>query len=304
MRTLSESSFFRFLTPAHRRPVEEHLLRDEATKKLLTQTENLLDNIIQKSDGYNRKRSIRRKQKEFHIKVKITHKLIKVTLSDTKHSRSPVHKQFNIVCYRKYRKAKNGIGVCKEATIHYVKDGRAHIRSIRDSSLFHGIFFRIHRLDEAYVHGGERDKAGSLELLATQERRLLDTQSDDLKLLYEESKRYVDSVKQFSVDPLIENRLLRLLTQVSKLQDDFDLLDYEEKHIVRRMLREDIPKLLNTFLSLSLTHQLEQKEKVFVALSQMELTIIDYQNQLEKARVERMNHLLRLQELRYRRDPK
>jgi len=118
-------------------------------------------------------------------------------------------------------------------------------------------------------------------------------------MLLEESRRYVQAVKQFSLDPVIESRLTRLLQQADKLKEDFLLLDFEERHIVRRMFKDDIPSLIHTYLSLSVKHQLEQKENLYITLTKMELTLIDYVDRLEKLRVDRMNHLLRLQSIRY-----
>ncbi|WP_413380623.1 hypothetical protein [Alkalihalobacillus sp. 1P02AB] len=301
MKDLMDSPWLRFFTPAHKRAVDEHLLRDEATTKLIKTGEKLIDHLISKAPGYNQKRSLRRKQKQSVVRLKINHKFIKLQLLDTKYSVSPIQKRITIICYRHYVRAKNGVGICKEASINYMKDGTWHVRSLKQSSLFQGIFFRIHRLDEAFSQG-QNQTEGSLELLDKQKELLGTSKTDHLPLLLEESKRFFDSVEQFSINPLIQNRLERLIKQASKLSSDFDLLDYEEKHIVRRMFKEDVPKLLNTFLSLSLKNQLEQKENIFVTLSKMELTLIDYHNQLEKARVEKMNHLIRLQEMRYNRD--
>ncbi|WP_088102142.1 hypothetical protein [Halalkalibacter urbisdiaboli] len=284
-------------TPAHRRPIDEHLLREEATREMITEAEELLNRMTDKADGKNRKQTIKRKQKNWLIKVKVTQQTIKVFMKDTKFSNSAVHKRITIVCFRKYVKSKDGVGICKMASIHYVKDGRAHVRSIKESPLFQGIFFRIHRLDEAFIHGGSLP---SLEVTASSLKHQASL-TEDVRLLHDEAKRYVDTLKTFTVDPLIENRLVKLIEQLKKLQADFDLLDYEEKHTVRRMFRQDIPQLMNTFLALSLKHQLEQKEDVFVSLSRMELTLIDFQEQLEKARMEKMEHLIRLQTLRYER---
>ncbi|KMK76701.1 hypothetical protein [Alkalihalobacillus pseudalcaliphilus] len=300
MKELTDSPWFKFLTPAHRRAVDEHLLRDEATNKLIKSAEKLIDHLTKKAPGYNQKRSIRRKQKDMIIRLKVNHKWIRLQIADTKYSVSPVQKRINIVCYRHYVKANNGIGVCKEATIHYYKDGKWHVRSIKQSPSFQGVFFRVHRLDEAFSTGAPQTET-SLEWLSKQREQLRSSTTDQLPYLLEESKRYFDSVNQFSIDPLIQNRLERLVEQASKISTDFDLLDYEEKHIVKRMFKEDIPKLLNTYLSLSLKNQLDQKENIFVTLSKMELTLLDYQNQLEKARVEKMNYLLKLQEIRYNR---
>jgi hypothetical protein len=300
-KTLLQSPMFRFLTPAHKRPVEEHLLKDAATQTLIHQTEDLLERMLERADGQNKPRIIRRKHKAYKIKIKINHKQILIKMNDTKHTNAAIHKRITIICYRKYLKAKNGVGLCREASIHYLKDGRAHVRKVSDSPLFNGLFYRIHRLDEAYSNGAS-GALTPLELNSLQSAGL--SHQQDFRLIRQEASRYLDTVKQFTVDPLIENRLQRILRQTEKLQEDFELLDYEEKHTVRRMLKEDIPKLLNTFLSLSVKNQLDHKEDVFVSLSQMELTLISYHEQLEEKRMEKMNHLLRLQKIRYEKDRK
>ncbi|GAE25005.1 hypothetical protein JCM9140_974 [Halalkalibacter wakoensis JCM 9140] len=286
-------------TPAHKKPVEDHIIRDKTTRNMITDTEELLVRLAKNAPAANKKKSVRRKQQEWQIKIKVTHKWISIVMMDQKHSSSPIKKRFVIVCYRKYMKAKNGIGLCKEASIRYLKDGRAHTRSIRDSSLFQSLFYRIHQLDLAFSNETVSFEQTSKELLLHQQNALQETKSNDLPFLIDEAKRYIQTVQQFSVDPLIETRLKRLLAQGEKLQNDFTLLDFEERHTVRRMFKEDIPSVIHTYLSLTLKHQLDHKEELFVALSKMELTLISYTERLETLRVERMNHLLKLQSLRY-----
>jgi hypothetical protein len=287
------------LTPAHKKQVDEHLIRDTTTRKLIEDTENLLVRIAKNAPPSNQNKSVRRKQKEWLIKVKVTHTFISIVMMDLKHSSSPIKKRFVIKCYRKYMKAKNGIGLCKEASIRYWKDGRAHIRSIRESPMLHNIFYRIHHLDLAFSNEQVTFDQPSKELLVNQQHLLQETHTNDVTYLLEEAKRYVQTVKQFSVDPVIESRLHRLIQQALKLQEDFLLLDFEERHIVRRMFKEDIPSMIHTYLSLSIKHQLEHKENIYVTLSKMELTLIGYVEHLEKLKVERMDHLLQLQSLRY-----
>ncbi|MFC0559955.1 hypothetical protein [Halalkalibacter alkalisediminis] len=288
-----------FFTPAHKKPIDEHLIRDKSTRSLIEDSEKLLERMAQNAPSYNKKRTVRRKQKEWQIKVKITHSTITIVMMDHKNSTSPIKKRFVITCYRKYMKAQNGVGLCKEASIRYIKDGRAHIRAIRESPMFHTLFYRIHQLDLAYSNETVSMGQPSKEILTNQQNLLQETSTKDVLLLLEESKRYVQTVKQFSLDPVIESRLQRLLQQAEKLKEDFLLLDFEERHTVRRMFKDDIPSLIHTYLSLSLKHQLHQKENLYIALSKMELTLINYVERLEKLRVDRMDHLLRLQSLRY-----
>lgn len=298
LKSIQDSAFMRFFTPSHKKTIDAHLLSDDTTSRVIADTERFLSKLVDKADGRNQKRNLRRKQKEWTIKLRIQYKFIKLQINDSKYSSSPVHKRVTITIHRKYIKAESGVGAIKEAKIYFLKDGRSHVRSLKDSPQFRGIFYQLFRLDHAYVHGGKQVKT-SLELLSNQEKQLSASYTDDIRLLVEEGKRYVETVKQFSIDGLIENRLIRIIQHTQKLQDDFHFLDFEERHTVRRMLREDIPKLLNMYLSLSLKHQLEQKENVFVSLSKMELTLITYTQSLEEVRLEHMNHLIRLQSKRY-----
>ncbi|WP_017727959.1 hypothetical protein [Halalkalibacterium ligniniphilum] len=298
MKLLQEWPFFHVFVPSHRKPVDSHILGDEASRKLISDTEALLNKMVNQSLGQNQRKTVRRKHKERRIIVKINQKRIRVIMMDTKFSSAAVQKRMFIECFRKYVKAKDGVGKCKEASIHYLKDGRSHVRSIRQSPLLHGVFFQINRLDEAYL--GHRSNAEqSVSALTMQHQERAAASQNDMRLLHQETERFIRQLRPFSLDPLLENRLSRIVDQTEKLIPDFELLDFEERHTVRRMLREDIPNLLNTYLSLSYQHQLAQKENVFVALSKMELSLISLNEQLEQSRVERMEHLLRLNQLRY-----
>lgn len=288
-----------FFTPAHKKTVDEHILMDQTTRNLIKDTEQLLARMAEKAPPYNRNQTVRRKQKEWSIKVKVTHTFITVTMADLKYSTSPIKKRIFIKCHRRYMKSEGGVGVCKEASIHYIKDGKAHIRSVRESPLFRSIFYRIHHLDLAFSNEQVSTESAAKHALLNEQRLLQSTTSNDYTFLIDESKRYVDSVKQFMIDPTLEHQLQRILDHAMKLEDDFLLLDFEKRHVVRRMLREDIPSLLHTFLSLAPKHQVEHKENVYVALSKMELTLIEYVEELEQLRVDRMNYLLKLQQIRY-----
>ncbi|GAE29083.1 hypothetical protein [Halalkalibacter hemicellulosilyticus] len=289
-----------FFTPAHKKPVEEHLIRDSVTRRLIEDTEELLVRIAENKPKSTK--VIKRKQREWSIKVKMKQPTIQVIMTDTKHSTAPIKKRITIICYRKYIKAVNGVGVCKEASIHYLKDGRSQTRSIKDSPLFQTLFYRIHYLDSVLSNDLSTLTETPKSLLQQQEQLLKTSDHNQLHLLLDEAKRYKQLLSKFQVDPSIEHRLQRILEHSSLLADDFMMLDFEEKHIVRRMLREDIPSLLHTYISLSTKHQLEQKENVYLTLFKMELTLIDYKEKLEKERVTRMDQLFKLQSMRYDRN--
>ncbi|NEU31212.1 hypothetical protein GN156_10510 [bacterium LRH843] len=287
-----------FFTPAHKKPVDEHIIRDRTTQSLIDDTEQLLIRMAKNAPSYNKRQTIRRKQKEWLIKVKITYSYITVIMMDLKTSTSPIKKRFHIICHRRYMRSKDGVGECKEASIRFIKDGRAHIRSIKESPLFHNLFYHIHHLDLVYSNESMNSVETSLDLFSTQYNRL-QSNTNDFSLLLEEANRYVKSLKQFTTDPAIDNRLNKIIQRASALQEDFAFLDFEERHIIKRMLKEDIPSLMHTYLSLSMMNQLEQKENIYVTLTKMELTLIHYTEHLEKLKVERMDYLLKLQALRY-----
>ncbi|MBP3950653.1 hypothetical protein [Bacillus suaedae] len=295
------SSFF---TPSHKKPIDEHLISDSTTRRLLEDAEDLLIRITENLPKNNQNKTITRKQPEWKIKVKIKQTMIIITLTDQKKSTAPINKRIVIRCYRKYIKADNGVGVCKEASIHYIKDGRAQIRSVKDSPLFRTLFYRIHYLDSALANDITLLQETSKAMLQQQETLLKTSDGHDILFLIEEAKRYQKLLKHFQVDPAIENRLGRILQQANQLQDDFSLLDFEERHVVRRMLREDIPSLLHTFISLTAEHQAAQIENIYMTLTKMELTLIDFNEKLEKERVSRMDYLFQLQSLRYDRNTK
>ncbi|MED4127011.1 MULTISPECIES: hypothetical protein [Shouchella] len=297
MKFFSTTGLLDFFTPAYKRPVDDHIIQDETTTRLINDTERLLKRMTENATGKNERKNIRRRQKDWDIRVKINYNYIRLIVADTKNSRSPIHKRLRIVCYRKYIKSSNGMGKIKEATIHYLKDGRTHVRSLLNVSHFKGILYGIHQLDLAYV--GTKSTEVSLERLSGHEQQLKSEHANDIRVLVQEAKRYVQAMDTLSIDPMLDNRLQRILTHVGKLEDDFQLFDFEDKHTVRRLLREDIPNLMGAFFALSKQNQLEQRDNVFVSLSKMELSLIRLLEELEKTKIERMNHVMRLQELRY-----
>ncbi|WP_062046882.1 hypothetical protein [Bacillus sp. JCM 19034] len=286
-----------FFTPAHKKPVEEHLIRDSTTRRLIEDAENLLVRISENKPKNTN--VIKRKQREWSIKVKLKQQMIHVIMTDSKHSTAPIKKRFTIICYRKYVKANDGVGVCKEASIHYLKDGRSHTRSIKDSPLFQTLFYRIHYLDSVLSNEISTITESPKSLLQHQEQLLKTSDHNQLHVLIDEAKRYKQLLAKFQVDPSIEHRLARILEHSSMLVEDFAMLDFEERHTVRRMLREDIPSLLHSYISLSTKHRLEQQENVYLTLFKMELTLIDYKEKIEKERVARMDQLFKLQSMRY-----
>lgn len=287
----------RFL-PNRLRTVNDEILADQKSIDLLQETERILDKLIEQGNKYNNKRTIKKRHLEYKIFIKITRKKISLAFQDTHLSKATYKKKFYIQCFRKYYKAENGVGKCLEASIHYLDNGKTYVRSIRKSPFLQAIFFKIDRLDDALI-------GQLIDQNYTQQERYPVIGNDkaernqETKLLLMESKRLLQHHAKLGLDPLLEHRLEQIMNRTEKLMPHFLLLDIEERYIVKRMLREEIPTLIHTYLSLSIENQLTQKENVFVALSKMELKLIQLEEDMEKARMDKIDHLLKLNELRY-----
>ncbi|UOE92271.1 hypothetical protein [Alkalihalobacillus sp. LMS39] len=302
---LFDMSWMEKFLPDRMRTVRDDILSDQATLDLLQETERILGKLIEQTSKYQQNRTLQKKTINYKIIIKIRKKRIKLQIQDTYQSRSPIKKRIYIDCYRKHFKAVNGIGKVKDSTIHYIENRKSYVRNVRKSPYLQPIFYKIDMLDDALLGRLIDDTKTPPTLPSTSATDEINnkTQSpqknEEMKILLHDTKRLLQHKNSFSLDPLLENRLERIIKQTDKLVPHFELLDIEDRHTVKRMFREDIPNLIYTFLSLSKENQLEQKENVFVALSKMELNIIRLTEELERNRVERMNHLLKLNDARY-----
>ncbi|WP_209122656.1 hypothetical protein [Alkalihalobacillus sp. BA299] len=292
---LLEIPWIENILPDRLRPVQDEILLEEATLYTLHEAERILEHVIQQSSKYSKNRTVKKKHHEYVITVKIKKKMISLIIFDTYYSKSKFKKRIYIQCYRKHFKADHGVGKCKEASIHYTKDKKTYVRSVKKSPYTQNLFYKIDKLDDALL--------GQLiqnEKEANYPSRINQLKSNDqVKSLVIETNRLISHTRKLHIDPLIEKRLEHIIDHTEALLPEFSLLEIEERHMVKRMLNDDIPNLIHTFLSLSPENKLEQRENVFVALSKMELTLIRLKEDLEKARVERMEHLLKLNYLRY-----
>ncbi|WP_078553345.1 hypothetical protein [Bacillus alkalicellulosilyticus] len=287
--------------PDRMRTVDDDILSEPASLQLIQETERILDKLIEQSSKYQSNRTINKKSINFKITIKIKKKKILVQMQDLHQSHAPVKKRIYIECFRKYFKAVDGVGKCVDSTVHYIQNRRTYVRNVRKSPYMQAIFYKIDMLDDALL--GQlvtHNKAPLSPVPPTSSSREVDLKkNEEVKLLLMETKRFLQHKNSITLDPILENRLNQIFKHTDKLIPQFELLDIEDRYTVKRMFREDIPNLLHTYLSLSKENQLQQKENIFIALSKMELTIIRLTEILEKNRIERMNHLLKLNEIRY-----
>ncbi|OLO42503.1 hypothetical protein BTR23_00340 [Alkalihalophilus pseudofirmus] len=293
---LLEIPWIESILPDRLRPVQDEILLEEATLHTLHEAERILEHVIQQSSKYSKNRTIKKKHHEYVITVKIKKKLISLNIIDTYYSKSKYKKRIYIQCFRKYFKADHGVGKCKEASIHYTKDKKTYVRSVKKSPYTQNLFYKIDKLDDALL--GQLIQNEPVDVHYPRSTNQLKS-NDQVKSLVIETNRLINHTKKLHIDPLIEKRLEQIIEHTEVLLPDFSLLEIEERHMMKRMLNEDIPNLMHAYLSLSPENKKEQRENVFVSLSKMELTLIRLKEDLEKGRLQRMEHLLKLNHLRY-----
>lgn len=293
---LLESPLFENWLPDRLKPVKDEFISDQYSQTLLSETEKFIDDIIELSDMERINRHFKKNTSQVKINLKIKKKRMKLDISDQKRSEAPIKKRMIIDVYRKIYKAKNGVGKTIEATIYYTYQGQSYVRSIKRSPYLKSIFYKLDMLDDALI--GRLVKENQLQVRHDTNKPPTEKQ-EEIKNLLVEMKRITKQNVNLSVDPIIESRLANIIGHIDNITPDFHLLEIEDRHMLKRILREDLPNLLHSYLALSSQQQLEQKENVFVALSRIELKILALIKEMEKMKLERMEHLLRLNKVRY-----
>lgn len=294
-RFLLEFSWLDRFLPVNLKPAPEEIFQDEASVKLIKETESVFDKLIEQGNPYKRDRTIKKIEHEYSIVIKISKKQIRLHMQDEYHSKARYKKRVEIMCFRKHVKSENGQGVCSEAAVHYLKNHRTYVASIKETHLLHGIFKKIAELDD--VLSGKKVKKQDTETPPTLNR--ITKNLDEMNTILNEAKQVFKTFNDTVLEPLIENRLRQIIVETEKLLPNFSFLDVEDRYTVKRMFQSDIPNLLETYLSLSPKNRQSHTEGVFVSLSKMELAIISLQEQVEKEKLLKMEQLLKLNELRY-----
>lgn len=291
------------LLPARHRPINDELLQDTFTKTLLQRTEQLLDEIIDKSPTSLRyRKTFTNNSTEYAIRVIISKKKINLVIADTHRSSAPIKKRVTIECYRKYMKEKNGLGKCVKSIISYREKDRAIIRSVRKSPYFQAIFYKIDLLDDTLLSKLIDQNRKFQNQLLTQKPALMSKGEDGHVEVAMDLQRFLQHQKyHLSLETLLENRLHSLLSQTKVLIPELHLLDLEDRHMIKRMIRDDLPQLIHAYVALSPKDKEQHRENVFLTLSKMELKVIHITKRLNESRAKRMEHLLKLNEMRYKR---
>jgi hypothetical protein len=297
---LFELPFFESWLPDRLKPVNDEFISDQYSQALLLETENFIDGVIQLTEIERINRTFKKKTNQVKIHLKITKKRIRLDFSDQKFSEAPIKKRVIIDVYRKMYKAKNGVGKVVEAIIYYTYQGQSNVRSVKRSPFSQAIFYKLDMLDDALL--GRLVKHNEQEIIPYSQNSGLAEKNEEIKNLLIEIKRITNHNQKLKVDPIIESRLNRIVQHIEKVVPDFQLLEIEDRHMLKRVLREDLPNLLHSYTALTTGQQLAHKENVFIALSRIELKIVGILDQMGTIKLERMEHLLRLNKVRYKSD--
>lgn len=292
-----ELPFFESWLPDRLRPVKEEIISDQYSQALLLETEKFIDDIIQVSEIERMNRVFKRKTTQMKLQIKIRKKRLRLDICDQKLSEAPIKKRIIIEIFRKIYKTKNGTGKVVEATIYYSYQGKSYVRSVKRSPFLHGIFYKLDMLDDALI--GRLVKQNEQEIRNQATNTSPTEKQEEIRNLLVEMKRIANHNHHLAVDPIIENRLGSIIQQIDRIVPDFHLLDIEDRHTIKRVVREDLPKLLHSYLALTQIQQLEQKENFIVALARIETKIISLIKQMETMKLDRMEQLFRLNKIRY-----
>lgn len=281
------------------KPLEEPSLLNEHTKEFVYEAEEFISDLSALSELPRLNKTFKRSIQGFAYKIKIKQKKIHLEMIDTNKSSSNIKKRVYITTYRKNIKMENGFGKLIDSSIYYQFQGKTIVRNVRKHPYFLSVFHHLHRLDLSL--SGESIKIEDLESKTptNQEQSLEPTTNhkDQIKALLSSAEH---TYKQYrTIDIKVDQSMKHLLNEIHRCTEDFHLLDLEEKHHMKRMIQHDLPNLLNTYDSLTEDQKKNTYPQMIVSLSNMRSFLQRQADDLHSTRLDRMNHLLKLNELRY-----
>ncbi|ADU30195.1 hypothetical protein [Evansella cellulosilytica] len=282
------------LLPNYLKPLKDPNINNEFTKEFVSEAEEFLSDLASLSELPRLNKTFKRNIKGYLFKVKIKPKKIHVELIDTKKSSSPIRKRIYITTYRKQVKSEKGFGKCVDATIYYQVENKTIVRNIQKHPLFIPIFYKINALDHS-ISGLPIDELPHLEI--TDKRESIKSHVD---ATVDQEFTIKGLLKEYqSLDTLINTKLEEIDSALKQCIEDINLLDIEEKHHLKRLVNHDLPQLLETYASLSKDQRLDSYDDVMTSLHSMRTYIETQTNHLKNTRMDRMQQLIRLNQIRY-----
>ncbi|WP_096434933.1 hypothetical protein [Alteribacter populi] len=286
--------------PNYMKPLQEPRIEEDSTSLMVHETEEFLSDLASLSELPRMNKTFKRKIKGFMLKVKIKHKKLHLEMLDSKRSSASIRKRIYITIYRKNIKAEKGLGKCIDATIYFNVDGRNMVRNIKHHPLFRPVFLHLHMLDSSLSGSGQShptQSSLSYEEPNEHEMNVSTLQEADKNELHTEIKKLDQRYQKMNQNIYAAFTLMK--KSITRCIEDFDLLDIEERHQVKRIIVKEIPDLLGTYQTLPPQQKEETEHEIILAIEKMDRFLKKITSSLDSNRMERMNHLLRVNKLRY-----
>ncbi|QQK79952.1 hypothetical protein HUG20_08675 [Salicibibacter cibi] len=291
------TSMQEFFLPERLRSVDDHIFSDPNGLSLIKESEAVIDKIIThvlEKGPVKGTQMFKKNGRTFKLKLKVSQKRLKLMSFDTHLSPSAIKKRVVITFVRQqtYKAQKKPL---KEGLVYYMKNGKSHVRSIQKSPFFQGIMEKFIQLDAALE--GHAPTAG-LSTPLTREEVSANNEDQLEQSSYEKAIR--ELYRQNSELPqALSNRLAQLLEEITTLTPSLHLLSVEDRYQIKRMIDEDIPHLLEAYRKLDEETQTTQMTRVYEALTKMEVNLRRLQEHENRAKTDRFEYLLKLNEKRY-----
>lgn len=291
---ITEHSWLLPFLPNYMKPLDEPGLVNEHTREFVYEAEEFISDLAALSELPRINKTFKRSIQGFTYKIKIKPRKIHVEMIDTQKSASTMKKRIFITIFRHHIKQEQGTGKLIDSTIYYQKDGKTFVRSVRRHPLFQSLFYHVHRLDLSISGEAIPEELPQIETAPQDTSMSVSQEAHALvEALTDVQRRFIH------LGDTLMKQVEEMQLSMKKTEEEYALLDVEEKHHLKRMILHDIPNLLQTYDSLSSDQKREAYDRVQQSLLNMYQFIDKQANDLQATRMERMDHLLQLNELRY-----
>ncbi|UCZ54848.1 hypothetical protein LGQ02_08925 [Bacillus shivajii] len=293
---LLEQKWLEPFLPNYLKPLKDPDIKDAHTETFVQEAIEFISDLSSLSELPRLNKTFKREILGYLFKVKIKQKKIHLELIDTKKSSAKLKKRVYLTVYRKQFKEESGMGKVADSTIYYQKEGRTIVRNVRNHSLFSPLFIAVNKLDESL--SGKNGKA----LPPTSISEEVNHQQDETESVKHDilsNIKAITSQSNSQLDSEIQGKLLTLQSSIDLCVKEIHLFDIEEKHQIKRLINRDLPNLLETYEQLTPEQRQAKYEELTNTVNAMITFVNDLKNQINDSRMDRMEHLLRLNRIRY-----
>ncbi|WP_156816910.1 hypothetical protein [Salsuginibacillus kocurii] len=301
MKDWFEQQWLKFLLPDHLKPVDDQIFSDPNGLAIVKETEAALEKIIHHAISTQAKKpaqTFKKNDQSFKMRLKINQKRFKLLSYETAQSDAAIKKRIVIECLRKYEQPKSRAKRLKEASVHYMKNGKTYVRSLHKSPHFQRIFNQLDQLDDALLGQLRNVPSASQQTRDQLENSTGSKEVDQLQGALASLKRDIRR-QEGKFNHVLTHRLSILIDQLEPLSSKAEQLDIEERHHIRRLITKDLPTLIEAYETLPAEKQESEMEAFYEALIKMELNIQQFQASINAEKENHWEQLLRLNNVRY-----